>query len=115
MHTTMQVKHTQAKSMITTCLRAKLVPLLLGSPGIGKSGIIRQIAEEFQLKVIDLRLSQCDPTDLLGFPDTSTGRGRYLPMETFPIEGDPIPEGYQGWLLFLDEFTSAPRAVQAAA
>lgn len=36
-------------------------------------------------------------------------------METFPIEGDPIPEGFNGWLLFLDEFTSASLAVQAAA
>lgn len=36
-------------------------------------------------------------------------------MDTFPIEGDPVPEGYNGWLLFLDEFNSAPPAVQAAA
>ena len=36
-------------------------------------------------------------------------------METFPLEGDPIPEGYSGWLLFLDEFNSASIAVQAAA
>ena len=35
-------------------------------------------------------------------------------METFPLEGDPIPEGYNGWLLFLDEFNSASTAVQAA-
>jgi len=41
-----------------------LVPNLLGSPGCGKSALIHQIAEEFNLKVIDLRLSQCDPTDL---------------------------------------------------
>jgi hypothetical protein len=36
-------------------------------------------------------------------------------METFPIEGDPVPEGYNGWLLFLDEFNSATQGVQAAA
>ena len=36
-------------------------------------------------------------------------------METFPIEGDEVPEGFNGWLLFLDEFTSAMPAVQAAA
>lgn len=35
-------------------------------------------------------------------------------METFPLEGDPIPEGYSGWLLFLDEFNSASIAVQAS-
>lgn len=36
-------------------------------------------------------------------------------MNTFPIEGDKIPEGYSGWLLFLDEMNSAPLAVQSAA
>ena len=60
----MKVKISQAISMITTCIRAGLVPMMLGSPGIGKSQINRQIAEDYKLKVIDLRLSQCDPTDL---------------------------------------------------
>lgn len=36
-------------------------------------------------------------------------------MDTFPIEGDPIPEGCTGWLIFLDEMNSASPAVQAAA
>jgi hypothetical protein len=41
-------------------------------------------------------------------------------MDTFPIEGDAFPvkedgTAYAGWLLFLDEFTSASKAVQAAA
>lgn len=39
----------------------------------------------------------------------------YIPMKHFPIEGDPIPEGKAGWLLFLDEATSASPAIQAAA
>lgn len=111
----MQVKHSEAISMLTSCIRAKLVPMLVGSPGIGKSGIVHQIAKDYRLKVIDLRLSQCDPTDLLGMPNVDTERARYVPMETFPIEGDPLPEGYEGWLLFLDEFNSAVQAVQAAA
>lgn len=111
----MQVSYQQAKSLITRSIRANLVPMLEGSPGIGKSGIVHGIAEDYKLKVIDLRLSQCDPTDLLGFPQVEDNRSKYVPMEAFPIEGDAVPEGYNGWLLFLDEFTSAPRAVQAAA
>lgn len=110
-----QVTHSQAASMLTACIRARLVPMLWGSPGIGKSGIVYQIAKQYNLKVIDLRLSQCDPTDLLGMPNIQGNRAGYFPMNTFPIEGDEIPEGYSGWLLFLDEFTSAVRAVQAAA
>lgn len=111
----MKVKLSQAHDMIVQCIKVGLVPIVKGSPAVGKSSIVHQIAKEFDLKVIDLRLAQCDPTDLLGFPNTANGRGRYVPMETFPIEGDAVPEGYDGWLLFMDEFTSAPRGVQAAA
>ena len=50
--------------MITAAIKAKVVPMLKGSPGIGKSQIIWQIAAAYNLMVIDLRLSQCDPTDL---------------------------------------------------
>jgi hypothetical protein len=101
--------------MITSFLLAKLVPMLVGSPGCGKSQIVHQIAANFGLKVIDLRLSQCDPTDLMGFPHIEGNKAGYKPMETFPIEGDPLPHGYNGWLLFLDEMNAASTAVQAAA
>lgn len=113
----MQVKTNQATSMITKFIRARLVPMLWGSPGIGKSSIVHKIAEEHGLKVIDLRLSQCDPTDLMGFPSIDQARKRagYMPMDTFPIEGEQVSEGYNGWLLFLDEANSASLAVQAAA
>tara|TARA_B100001559_G_scaffold166459_1_gene139494 strand:- start:6762 stop:7097 length:336 start_codon:yes stop_codon:yes gene_type:complete len=111
----MKVKLSQAHDMIVQCIKVGLVPIVKGSPAVGKSSIVHQIAKEYGLKVIDLRLAQCDPTDLLGFPNTANGRGRYVPMETFPIEGDELPKGYEGWLLFMDEFTSAPRGVQAAA
>lgn len=111
----MQVKIHQATSMLAKFIRAKLVPMLHGSPGTGKSAIVHQIAADYGLKVIDLRLSQCDPTDLQGFPSIAGARSVYLPPLTFPLEGDPIPAGFNGWLLFLDEFNSAPPSVQAAA
>jgi len=111
----MQVTASVAAQMITAAIRAKLVPLLIGSPGCGKSQIVHQIAQEHALQVIDLRLAQCDPCDINGFPTFSQGKAGYAPMDTFPIAGDPLPEGKQGWLLFLDEMTSAPPAVQAAA
>lgn len=111
----MQVKISQAIPMLAAYIRAKLVPMLVGSPGCGKSQIIYQIAKDYNLKVIDLRLSQCDPTDLAGFPTIDGAKADYVPMKHFPIEGDEIPAGYSGWLLFLDEATSAPPAIQAAA
>lgn len=120
---TLVVKITKAREMIELAIRAGLVPLLHGSPAIGKSAIIKVIAKAYNLKLIDLRLSQCDPTDLLGFPriDPVTGRAGYAAMETFPLRGDPLPlhedgsgKQYDGWLLFLDEMGSASKAVQAA-
>lgn len=110
----MEIKISQATSIITKLIQSKLVPMLVGSPAVGKSAIAHQIANDYKLKMIDLRLSQCDPTDILGFPYVNEGRSGYVPMETFPLEHDPIPPGYNGWLLFLDEFNSASLAVQAA-
>jgi hypothetical protein len=101
---------------IISTLSANLVPMIVGSPGVGKSDIIRQIAKKFRLFVIDLRLSQCDPTDMLGFPTHNGVRMAYAPPQHFPLQGmDEPPAGFDGWLLFLDEFSSAPLAVQAAA
>ncbi len=118
-----QVKLPDAREMIEQCLKAKVVPYLQGSPGCGKSALIQQIADAYNLLLIDIRLAQCDPTDLMGFPDVDRERGKagYLPMDTFPIEGDELPvnpktgQAYTGWLLFFDELPLAPESVQKAA
>ena len=60
----MKIKISQAADLLTTALKAKLVPMLHGSPAVGKSSVVKEIAQHFNLKLIDLRLSQCDPTDL---------------------------------------------------
>jgi len=41
---------------------------LWGPPGIAKSSIIRQIAKSLNYKLIDIRLTQMEPTDLRGIP-----------------------------------------------
>jgi len=81
----------------------------------GKSAVLHQIAKKFKLFLIDIRLAQCDPVDLSGFPITSGLKAKYLPMDIFPLEDDPIPAGYNGFLILLDEINSASMAVQAAA
>ena len=107
----------QAAEAILEDFKAGLVPMLHGNPGIGKTDIVRQVAEENNLFVIDKRLSQMDPTDLSGFPSLNAERTRshYAPPAYFPLEGDPVPAGYNGWLLFLDEINSSSPATQAAA
>lgn len=112
----------EAVEELTANFRAKTVPLLLGQPGTGKSAVVHQVAEMFKLKLIDLRLTSCLPEDLQGFgakvevtnaDGSKTTKATYIPFDTFPLETDTVPEGYRGWLLFLDEFTSTPKGVQA--
>lgn len=117
------LKFSEAYSAIWTILRARLVPMLKGSPGIGKSALARKLATDNNLALIDIRLSQVDPTELLGFPQINGDRADYVPMKMFPLEGDALPlidpkdpskGSYDGWLLFLDEMNAAPPSVQVA-
>lgn len=110
----MQVTLQEAIELVEIAISAKLVPFIHGSPAIGKSSIVYQLAEKHKLKVIDIRLSQCDPTEIQGFPFVVDGKATYIPMEVFPLHSANIPEGYNGWCLFLDEMNSAPRSVQSA-
>lgn len=107
----------ESRRFAMRCAHAGTVPFIQSSPGIGKSSIVRSIAKELNLSLIDHRLSTSAPEDLTGLPRfDEDGRARFAPFaDLFPIEGDTIPEGFDGWLIFLDEFNSAPKSVQAAA
>ena len=54
----------QAAEMARKILKANLVPYLAGSPGVGKSAVAQTLAKHYNLKLIDIRLSQEDPTCL---------------------------------------------------
>jgi len=105
----------QAKMFITNALLLKEIPYLAGEPAIGKSDIVFQIAEEFNLELIDVRLSYMLPEDIVGIPslDAARGKAHYNPFDTFPLEGDPLPKGKDGWLIFLDELSSASEETMA--
>lgn len=109
----------KAREYIVDCLLAGRVPFVQSSPGLGKSQIMRSIAEEHRLALIDHRLSTSSPEDLSGLPDfytdaEGTKRAHFVPFDMFPVEKTPIPESKEGWLLFLDEANSAQQDVQAA-
>lgn len=105
--------------MVKRVISKRLVPMLHGAPAIGKSDIIREIAHDGSLQVIDVRLSTYDPADMNGLPNFRNNGKRtiaeYVGFDVFPVAGDELPEGKKGWLLFLDELPSAAPAVQAAA
>lgn len=110
----------QARRFITDVIEAQLVPFVQSSPGIGKSSIMASIAKAHDLKLIDHRLSTSAPEDLSGLPEFFVDehgqrRARFVPFsDLFPLERDVVPTGHQGWMLFLDEFNSASKSVQAA-
>ncbi len=79
-----------------------------GSPGIGKSYIVNDIAAKNSLEILDVRLSQLDAVDLRGIPTISNGQTKWMPPVFLPT--DEESEG----ILFLDELNSAPLSVQAA-
>lgn len=105
----------KAKEYIIDVIQAGLVPFLKSSPGIGKSAILAEVASEFGLKMIDHRLSTSTPEDLSGLPNFVNGKATFMPFDIFPLETDEVPAGYNGWMLFFDEFNSATKSVQAAA
>ena len=110
----MEVTPKQCKELLITALKADLVPMIKGSPGLGKSDIVRSIAKDFNLELVDVRLSQLDAVDMSGLPSLEGDKATFKPMNLFPLEGDRIPEGKNGFLLFLDELNSAPLSIQAA-
>ena len=105
----------QAKRYVLECLEAGLVPVLESSPGMGKSSIMREVAQELGLFLIDHRLSTSAPEDLSGLPRfREDGTAEFAPFaDLFPLRGAAIPKGYNGWMLFLDEWNAASKAVQA--
>jgi hypothetical protein len=111
----MDISTKELPQAITEVLYSRLVPFISGSPGIAKSDIVKQVAKDLNLELIDVRLSQMDPTEIQGFPSIKDNKTIYVPPKVFPIKGDPLPFGKDGFLILLDEMSSASLAVQAAA
>jgi MoxR-like ATPase len=85
--------------------------MLWGPPGVGKSQMVAQIAQKHAVPVIDIRLSQMEPSDLRGIPFRNGNQVEWAIPAILP---DAQRHGEAG-LLFLDEITSAPPSVSAAA
>ncbi|MGA1697170.1 MAG: AAA family ATPase [Arenicellales bacterium] len=85
--------------------------MLWGPPGVGKSDIVREVAKRHGSRVIDIRLSQMEPSDLRGIPFREEGRVEWAVPSLLPNAERHGPTG----VLFLDEITSAPPTVSAAA
>ena len=85
--------------------------MLWGAPGVGKSQIIAQIGDRHHVPVIDIRLSQMEPSDLRGIPFRDNDQVEWAIPAMLP---NAKRHGTKG-ILFLDEITSAVPSVSAAA
>jgi hypothetical protein len=85
--------------------------MLWGAPGVGKSQIVAQVAQLNQVPMIDIRLSQMEPSDLRGIPFRNNDQVEWAIPSMLPNVKDHGKTG----ILFLDEITSAAPSVSAAA
>lgn len=91
---------------------AQHTPVMLwGPPGVGKSQMVAQIASSHRAVLIDIRLSQMEPSDLRGIPFRDNALVEWAIPAMLP---NRERHGEFG-ILFLDEITSAPPSVSAAA
>ena len=106
-----QVGPKSAKKSIRYAIKKRRPVFLWGPPGIGKSDIVKQIGEDTNREVIDVRLALWEPTDIKGIPYYNSDQGKmvWAPPAELPTDPDSTA------IIFLDELNSAPPAVQAAA
>lgn len=87
---------------------------LHGSPGVGKSAIIRQFCEEYESKngvkveLVDLRASGLEASDVQGIPYVDDGEMKFSTPTWFPQDGTKL------YVLFLDELSNASVSVAHA-
>lgn len=102
------MKPTRVEQVIRHLLDTRWPAFIWGPPGVGKSSIVRKVAADRKMLLLDIRASLLDPTDLRGIPTVENGIARWCPPSFLP--SDPGSEG----ILFFDELNAAPPLVQAS-
>lgn len=109
----MEVSTAMAATLLKAFVKGGTPVMLWGKPGIGKTAIVKQVAEELGYELATFCLGQYDRVDLLGVPTIQDGATVWNPPDTLPrvVKGKKS----KGGILFLDEINVAPLSVQAAA
>ena len=106
------ILRTQIESILKDpSLVTKLPPILIhGSPGLGKSSIVKSMTEELNIGFVDVRLAQMEPCDIKGLPVPNNEKKvmQWYINGTWP--NDPDSKG----IIFLDEIKSCDRSIQVA-
>jgi len=93
--------------VLAVAYRARRAVLLEGATGIGKSEIVRRVADSLGIRTVVLDLSLLEPPDLVGLPVIKDGRTEYAVPSVLPTEGAGI--------LLLEELNRAERYIQQPA
>lgn len=101
----------QTMRAIKLSYKTKQPLMITGSPGIGKSDVVRQTAAALNVQLHDLRATLLEPVDVAGVPATERNSNNKL-ITNWAIPGW-LPTSGDG-ILFLDEITSASQQVQIA-
>ena len=115
MSETRQVTSSQARRSLLKAFKHQRPVFLWGPPGIGKSELVADIAEELGGYMIDLRLGQMEPTDIRGIPFYNKDNGKMDWAEPIDLPSQELAAEFPIVVLFLDEMNSAAPSVQAAA
>ncbi|MEA3289641.1 MAG: MoxR family ATPase [Campylobacterota bacterium] len=106
------MKAIDLKDALIPLIDSKIPVFIWGNPGVGKSSLVSQIANQKKMNFIDLRLSLLDPTDLRGIPFFEKDEKKAVWAKP---EFLPDTNSQEFGILFLDEINSAPPTIQAAA
>ncbi len=109
------VTSVEARRALLRCFKRQRPVFLWGPPGIGKSELVAGIAEDLGGLMIDIRLSQMEPTDLRGIPFYNKDNGKMDWAPPIELPDAETASQYPIVVLFMDEMNSAPPATQAAA
>ncbi|MFH8789330.1 AAA family ATPase [Streptomyces roseoverticillatus] len=111
--TTTEPRHDDQLEALTLAVAADLPVLLWGEPGIGKTAALTRLAESLGLPLTTVIASVHEPSDFSGLPVVGNDPAEQgVPMAP-PDWAVRLVRAGRG-LLFLDELSTAPPAVQAA-
>lgn len=129
----MEVTISQAQQLMRKAISAQIAAIKAGkklnhapmylhsSPGLGKSAVTKQIANDMEIGFVDLRLASMEQSDVCGIPYVSHAGAADEAMKFsipswFPtqakVDAGEMPEY---GILFFDELSNAPIGVQHSA
>ncbi len=98
------------RSVTTGAANTPLTIMLWGSPGIGKTSLVHQVAKDLGVGFKSVVAHLYQPVDVLGLPYINEGKCEYAPPSVFP---DAERDGEHG-IFFIDELPNCVPAMQSA-